>query len=109
MGVLSEVGGIHKKMNIVFFVSISAIHLPDKSSGEQLLQAALRSTYQNPLFLEINLNALSEVIRLMPLAIIIHGIGYIPPNPCTLSVLSRLQRVARFTVRILYTLNQLRV
>lgn len=36
MGVLSEVGGIHKKMNIVFFVSISAIHLPDKSSGEQL-------------------------------------------------------------------------
>ena len=95
MGVLSEVGGIHKKMNIVFFVSISAIHLPDKSSGEQLLQAALRSIYQNPLFLEINLNALSEVIRLMPLAIIIHGIGYIPPNSCTLInfTQSRLQRV----------------
>ena len=87
MGVLSEVGGIHKKMNIVFFVSISAIHLPDKSSGEQLLQAALRSIY--------NLNALSEVIRLMPLAIIIHGIGYIPPNSCTLInfTQSRLQRV----------------
>jgi hypothetical protein len=34
MGVLSEVGGIHKKMNIVFFVSISAIHLPDKSKAE---------------------------------------------------------------------------
>lgn len=96
MGVLSEVGGIHKKMNIVFFC-VYFRHTPARQikSGEQLLQAALRSIYQNPLFLEINLNALSEVIRLMPLAIIIHGIGYIPPNSCTLINItqSRLQRV----------------